>query len=152
MYLFRAPNCTYYTRICLPEILRDRGFPFDLKISLLTKSRSTAVIRHFEIAPALKNLINSVSLIENSEDFKRAVAQRVDVIRQKFETSAVIGESGCNNIPMRSQNANNKRKISNPRALITLADALAKFIESKSKEGIRPLTVQQLKQRTRHFV
>ena len=132
MYLFRAPNCTYYTRICLSKSLRDRGFPFDLKISLLTKSRSTAVIRHFEIAPALKILINSVSLIENSEDFKGAVDQRVDVIRQKFETSAVIGESGCNNIPMRSQNANNKREISNPRALITLADALAKFIESKS--------------------
>ncbi len=28
MHLFRAPNCTYYTRICLPKKLRVRGFPF----------------------------------------------------------------------------------------------------------------------------
>jgi hypothetical protein len=28
MYLFKAPNYTYYTRICLPKNLRDRGFPY----------------------------------------------------------------------------------------------------------------------------
>ena len=53
MYLFRAPNCTYYTRICLPKHLRDHGFPFDLKNSLLTKSRPVAIKRNFSIANAL---------------------------------------------------------------------------------------------------
>jgi len=136
----------------LPKRLRDRGFPFDLKISLLTKSRSIAVIRNFDIAPALKKLINSVSLIANCEDFKRAVDQMVDVIRQNFETNAAVKEGGCNKIPLRSQNANNMRHVDNNLKLITLADALAQFIESKSKEQIRPLTVQQLKQRAEHFI
>ena len=58
MYLFRAPNSTYYTRICLPKSLRDNGFPFDLKISLLTKRRDEAVDRNFILVPQLRKLID----------------------------------------------------------------------------------------------
>jgi len=61
MYLFRAPNCTYYTRICLPKELRDRGFPFDLKISLLSKYRGEAVTRNASLTLVVKKGLEGVT-------------------------------------------------------------------------------------------
>ncbi|WP_206747615.1 hypothetical protein, partial [Shewanella sp. 10N.286.52.B9] len=44
-HISRAPNNVYFTRICLAKSLRDKGFPFDIKVSLLTRDRAQAVIR-----------------------------------------------------------------------------------------------------------
>ncbi|MGZ9897761.1 hypothetical protein [Shewanella gaetbuli] len=54
MYLFRATNCTYYTRMVLPVYLRDKGFSADIKVSLLTKQRSIAIGRNLVIAGILR--------------------------------------------------------------------------------------------------
>jgi hypothetical protein len=72
MYLFKASNYTYYTRICLPKNLRDRGFPFDLKISLLTKNRPLATERNLMVAAKLKSLINSITIQTQVADFQSA--------------------------------------------------------------------------------
>ena len=53
-YISRAPNNVYYTRICLAKSLRDKGFPFDIKVSLLTNDRAEAVIRNIDVAGTLK--------------------------------------------------------------------------------------------------
>jgi hypothetical protein len=72
MYLFKASNYTYYTRICLPKNLRDRGFPFDLKISLLTKNRPRATERNPLVAAKLKSLINNITTQTQVADFQSA--------------------------------------------------------------------------------
>jgi hypothetical protein len=72
MYLFKASNYTYYTRICLPKNLRDRGFPFDLKISLLTKNRPLATERNLMVAAKLKSLINNITTQTQVADFQSA--------------------------------------------------------------------------------
>ncbi|GIB00678.1 integrase [Vibrio cholerae] len=46
MYLQKAPNGVYQTRICIPKTLRGSGYPFDIKVNLLTKDRSQAIERN----------------------------------------------------------------------------------------------------------
>ncbi|GIU52807.1 hypothetical protein [Shewanella sp. KT0246] len=54
MFLYRGSNNVYFTRICLAKTLRDKGFPFDIKISLLTRDKAQAVIRNIDVAGTLK--------------------------------------------------------------------------------------------------
>ncbi|MGR5540795.1 hypothetical protein ACPV5V_19705, partial [Vibrio campbellii] len=84
MYLFRAPNSTYYTRICLPKPLRDNGFPFDLKISLLTKRRDEAVERNFILVPPLKKLIDEAFQENDATSFRLKVDELVNNLRDGF--------------------------------------------------------------------
>jgi len=81
MYLFRAPTCTYYTRICLPKNLRDLGFPFDLKVSLLTKHRSLASERNLSVAAKLKSLIRSITVQTQPADFLIAADELINKLR-----------------------------------------------------------------------
>jgi len=147
MYLFRAPNCTYYTRICLPKHLRDRGFPFDLKISLLSRYRGEAVSRNATVTLAIKKVLELVTSDTTPEIFKREVNREVNDVRLYFTSPE------HNNVPIRDIGL---VKLEKPQANvpkgILLNDALDGFIQSKSKESIRALTVQQLKQRTAHFI
>lgn len=48
MYLFRLPNSVYYTRIVTSLSLRERGYPKELKLSLLTRERKVAYLRNIE--------------------------------------------------------------------------------------------------------
>ncbi len=42
MYLSKNASGTYYTRLPLPKVLRDRGLPFAIRTSLCTKDRQLA--------------------------------------------------------------------------------------------------------------
>jgi hypothetical protein len=146
MYLFRAPNCTYYTRICLPKELRDRGFPFDLKISLLSKYRGEAVTRNASVTLVVKKVLEGVTNNTTPEAFKRLVNQDINDTRLSFSSSS------SHQAPSRSTEITQeeKRQIDLMQCEtrgISLVEALKRFIESKSKESVRVLTVQQLKQR-----
>jgi integrase len=147
MYLFRAPNCTYYTRICLPKYLRDRGFPFDLKISLLSKYRAEAVSRNATVTLVIKKVLELVTNDTTPEIFKREVNREVNDVRLSFSSPE------HNNVPTRDVGL---AKLEKPQESVSkgilLSDALDGFIQSKSKESIRALTVWQLKQRTAHFI
>jgi len=146
MYLFRAPNCTYYTRICLPKHLRDRGFPFDLKSSLLTKSRPVAIKRNFSIANVIMSQIEGVTLDIEPNTFKECTDELVDELRSRFDAVEVV------TLPIRASIKLESKPMVTKCSGVSLLNALEQFIVSKQKEDVRPLTVKQLRQRTSHFI
>jgi len=151
MYLFRATNCTYYTRICLSKSLRDLGFPFDLKISLLTKVRAIATRRNFQIASAINQAIDLITSETTPDKLKASLNQNINEIRLNLETSEAVS------VPIRpvaTIEVEVRDNISPTRltAKLPLHQALDEFICSKGKEGVRPLTIKQLNQRITHFI
>ncbi|MGR6834469.1 tyrosine-type recombinase/integrase [Aliivibrio wodanis] len=157
MYLFRAPNSTYYTRICLPKSLRDNGFPFDLKISLLTKRRDEAVERNFILVPQLRKLIDDAFLKCDASTFRDQVNELVNQVRNSFTLRDIV------RLPirqMRTISSLQPQTTTNiaglvaiqPKTIITLQKALEEFIASKQHAKVRPLTIEQLNQRTAHFL
>jgi hypothetical protein len=148
MYLFRATNCTYYTRICLSKSLRDLGFPFDLKISLLTKFRVIATRRNIQIASVINQTIHLITSEMTPNEFKASLNQKINEIRLNFETS----DAGCipiRPVPTRQVEVRECVPATKLTAKLPLHQALDEFICSKGKEGVRTLTI---KQRIRHFI
>jgi len=156
MYLFKASNYTYYTRICLPKNLRDRGFPFDLKISLLTKNRPLATERNLLVAAKLKSLINSITTQTQVADFQVAADLLINEVRNAFHLSAADEPQPV--IPVRHSQSTVivPSQTPNPTVatvkIIPLKTALAAFIASKKLLDIRPLTIYQLENRIADFV
>ncbi len=156
MYLFKAPNYTYYTRICLPKNLRDRGFPFDLKISLLTKNRPLASERNLLVAAKLKSLINNITAQTLVIDFQSAADLLINEVRNAFHLSADDEPQPV--IPIRNSQPTAVAPSNLPNVSITtikivsLKAALAAFIASKKLLDIRPLTIYQLESRIGDFV
>ncbi|TOK22672.1 hypothetical protein CGI22_15885 [Vibrio parahaemolyticus] len=152
MYLFKTANHNYYTRICLPKKFRDLGFPFDLKISLLTKNRQLASFRNLTVAIELKQLIDSVTPQTHPADFKIAANELINTLRNTFvegldATSTVV-------IPVRptSSECSPEPTVSKRCPIVPLKDALASFVESKQLQEVRPLTIQQLEARIKCFI
>lgn len=153
MYLFRAPNCTYYTRICLPKNLRDRGFPFDLKVSLLTKHRAFASERNLSVAAKLKSLIKNITTQTQPTDFQIAADDLINQLRANFDAPDHAEPKQA--IPIRTTNAyqSDTPKISaNITNMVSLKEAFASFVTSKKLLEIRPLTIYQLESRIGHFI
>ncbi|HCH4900360.1 TPA: tyrosine-type recombinase/integrase [Vibrio parahaemolyticus] len=157
MYLFRAPNSTYYTRICLPKSLRDNGFPFDLKISLLTKRRDEAVERNFILVPPLKKLVDEAFQENDAASFRLKVDELVNYVREGFPLRDMV------RLPVRQvRTASSLSSLTavntvepptiKPKIVITPENALQEFIVSKQHAKVRPLTIEQLNQRTAHFL
>jgi len=130
----------------LPKYLRDRGFPFDLKISLLTKSRAVAIKRNFSVANAIMKQLESVTPDIEPNVLKECTDKVVDELRSTFDAAEDI------TLPVRSHNKLVSRALNNEGSEIFLLNALEQFIVSKQKEDVRPLTVKQLRQRTAHFI
>ncbi|MBB1426558.1 tyrosine-type recombinase/integrase [Shewanella sp. SG44-2] len=159
MYLYRAPNNVYFTRICLSKILRDKGFPFDVKVSLLTRDRAEAVIRNIDVAGALKKIIKSIDHQTRINDFIRYVDEVINNLRAQFDaddsdiTFNITPKSHV--IPIRDTKLSEHREttaIAQAKPVIGLNEALSAFIISKQKSAIRPLSIKQLEQRIRHFI
>ncbi|GGP40541.1 integrase [Shewanella algicola] len=159
MYLYRAPNNVYFTRICLAKYLRDKGFPFDVKVSLLTRDRAEAVIRNIDVAGALKKIIKSIDNKTRINDFIRYVDEVINHLRSQFDaadsdiTFNITPKSHA--IPIRDTKQSEHREtnaIAQPKPVIGLNEALSAFIISKQKSAIRHLSIKQLEQRIRHFI
>ncbi|GGI85542.1 hypothetical protein [Shewanella gelidii] len=148
IYLFRAPNCTYYTRICLPKYLKVRGYRFDVKVSLLTKNRTLAISRNFDVASRLRQLIDSVTETVQADEFTDLVNKTVDEIRATFDCAV----NEVQTTPNRVQSAVKAARSAPALPSMTLISAQAQFIASKSKESISSASVKQLLQRTTHFI
>jgi len=147
----------YFTRICLAKSLRDKGFPFDIKVSLLTCDRAEAVIRNIDVAGTLKRIINSIDHKTRINDFIRYVDEVINEIRAEFDNnnSARTAQANGHKIPIRETKLYEHREttaIAQAMPVVTLDDALSEFVASKHKSGIRPLSIKQLAQRTRHFI
>ena len=84
MYLFRATNCTYYTRMVLPVYLRDKGFSADIKVSLLTKQRSIAIGHNLVVAGILRPLISNLTPQSQPAVFKNQVNALINDARAGF--------------------------------------------------------------------
>ncbi|RTR37534.1 site-specific integrase [Shewanella canadensis] len=151
MHLFRAPNCTYYTRICYPKSLRDMGFPFDVKISLLTKTRAIAKKRNLRVILAVNQAMDSITTETVPGEFKSSLNKQIDAVRLSFSDVSAEG------VPLRFA-TKGKIEVRGPNLAVKQCEqvplklALEMFISSKSKEGVRTLTVQQLHQRISHFI
>ena len=180
MYLFRATNCTYYTRMVLPAYLRDKGFVADIKVSLLTKQRSIAIGRNLVVAGILRPLISNLTPQSQPDAFKARVNQLINDARAGFvrvtdtlddnakpvreiiqfiptrPTQLAHNSAAYDNYPLPTNLAFSKssdsKKQTNSVANVTLLDALIKFIASKQKQSVSVLTVKQLNQRIGHFI
>ncbi len=180
MYLFRATNCTYYTRMVLPAYLRDKGFAADIKVSLLTKQRSIAIGRNLVVAGILRPLISNLTPQSQPDAFKAQVNQLINDARAGFvgvtdtlddkakpvreiiqliptrPTQLAHNSATYDNYPsltnLAFSNNSSSKKQTNSVANVTLLDALIKFIASKQKQSVSVLTVKQLNQRIGHFI
>ena len=180
MYLFRATNCTYYTRMVLPAYLRDKGFVADIKVSLLTKQRSIAIGRNLVVAGILRPLISNLTPQSQPDAFKARVNQLINDARAGFvgitdtlddkakpvreiiqliptrPTQLAHNSATYDNYPsltnLAFSNNSSSKKQTNSVANVTLLDALIKFIASKQKQSVSVLTVKQLNQRIGHFI
>ncbi|MGI1986017.1 hypothetical protein [Shewanella glacialipiscicola] len=151
MYLYRAPNNVYFTRICLAKSLRDIGYPFDVKVSLLTRDRSEAVIRNIDVAGTLKKLIKSIDEHTRINDFIRYVDEVINQLRTQF----VQIDRPSSIIPQRQSKITPAREVESltpPKPQICFNEVLTQFVASKHKAGIRLLSVKQLTQRIEHFI
>jgi integrase len=159
-YMSRAPNNVYITHICLSKYLRDKGFPFDVKVSLLTRDRAEAVIRNIDVAGTLKKTIKSIDHKTRINDFIRYVDEVINNLRAQFDadddTDAIINVTQKRySIPIRDTKLSEHREttaVAQAKPVIGLNEALSAFIISKQKSAIRPLSIKQLEQRIRHFI
>ncbi|MCW3171137.1 tyrosine-type recombinase/integrase [Shewanella subflava] len=180
MYLFRATNCTYYTRMVLPVYLRDKGFSADIKVSLLTKQRSIAIGRNLVIAGILRPLISNLTPQSQPDEFKTQVNALINDARAGFvgvtdtlddnakpvrevtqfiptrPTQLAHNTATYDNYPY-NDNRVSLNKVENKSSLysmvnVNLCNALSKFITSKQKQSVSALTVKQLNQRIGHFI
>ena len=159
-YISRAPNNVYYTRICLAKSLRDKGFPFDIKVSLLTSDRAEAVIRNIDVAGTLKKIIKSIDHKTRINDFIRYVDEVINSLRAQFDadndTDSIINVTQKrHSIPIRDTKLSEHREttaVAQAKPVIGLDEALSAFIISKQKSAIRPLSIKQLEQRIGHFI
>lgn len=93
MYLLKQSNSVYYLRVCSPKLLLDIGYPFDIKVSLLTKDRATAtatataLLRNLHVSAIIKqSLLEQDPLIVQNpllfHQFKRGFNIHVEQLRQ----------------------------------------------------------------------
>jgi integrase len=148
MYLFRATNCTYFTRICFSKDLKNRGFPFDIKISLLTKYRPVATKRHLTISLAVLQHIERINEATMPQNFKSSLNERINELREEFDCEYPISF----NIPVQPTNVIQYQPQKSNAKQVLLKHALDSFVESKSKEKILDSTVRQLSKRIQHFI
>ncbi len=138
----------YFTRICLAKSLRDIGYPFDVKVSLLTRDRSEAVIRNIDVAGTLKKLIKSIDEHTRINDFIRYVDEVINQLLTQF----VQIDRPSSIIPQRQSQLTPAREVIPPKPQICFNEALMQFVASKHKAGIRLLSVKQLTHRIEHFI
>jgi len=74
MYLQRSSFGVYYTRIPLPKLARDNGFPHTIRVSLLTKSRKRAIRRNALVSGCVLEFFNRQEVFRAREIFDRDLA------------------------------------------------------------------------------
>jgi len=146
LYLYRNKNGTYYCRITLPKPLRDRGFPFAVKCSLGTNSRTVGIERNAICAIAIRRLwktpINQMSVNE----FNHSVRITITKIRQEY-----FKEADTKNLLLESLMDLQEPPIA-AAVTVRLGKALEEFLESKRVDDILNRTLRQFELRVGHFI
>jgi integrase len=146
----------YYTRITLPQQLKARGFPSDIKISLKTKDKKTGIRRNFALASNIISLISAVNNLSTPVEFRRQLTKSVsdfnkDICIKNMELDEKTLISTETNVPVIAQEKLPK-KPKKEEKIDKLPEILTRFIASKTNEAVTPLTVYQLNQRISHFI
>ena len=140
MYLYKSPQSVYYIRICTPKHLKALGYPFDFKISLLTKTKKQAQVDGFKLVSAIKFAMNTAPAL-SFDDFKSNLTHLLDAHRnQNIDTPQA---SHCVSAKKTARTSNIKAQ--------NWIHALDAFIVSKQQEAMTPLTCHQLNQRVSAF-
>lgn len=172
MYLQKASNGVYQTRICVPKPLRQFGYPFDIKVSLRTKERPEAIARNFIVANYLRSAITRLdtSCPPQFELFKTALDQNIESIRHSFVAGSAgyvhpqykaveltaensidhSSRSHASTIESGRNQAPERRKTSTRSKGTSFGDSLALFIKSKRTQGITELSIYQLEHGIKH--
>ncbi|WP_234924355.1 site-specific integrase [Aeromonas veronii] len=143
MYLSKNASGTYYTRLPLPKVLRDRGLPFAIRTSLCTKDRQLAVDRNLAVAARTRALIAATPADTSPRSFYRWIRADLDA----FKAAGFI--------PPQTPSTPREPSVDAPACPssgIMLTHALARFIETKTSEGIQHRSVGQLQLRINAFV
>jgi integrase len=143
MYLSKNASGTYYTRLPLPKSLRDSGLPFAIRTSLCTKDRQLAVDRNLAVAARTRALIAATPTDIAPRSFYRWIRADLDA----FKAAGFI--------PPQTPSTPREPSVDAPACPssgITLTRALARFIETKTSEGIQHKSVGQLQLRINVFV
>ncbi|EGU34614.1 tyrosine-type recombinase/integrase [Vibrio scophthalmi] len=145
MYLYKSPQGVYYIRICTPTHLKALGYPFDFKISLLTKTKQQAHIDGFKLVSQIKLILHACPAL-SFVDFKRYLLSLLDAHRNQDVCLTKLPS----NLPDKKTCKLPDRKVTDSEAQDWI-DALDTFITSKQQEGVTPLTCHQLNQRVTAF-
>ncbi|EHU4917248.1 tyrosine-type recombinase/integrase [Vibrio vulnificus] len=140
MYLLKLPSSVYYHRSPVPTTLRERGFPNEVRFSLLTKDRQIALERNIHASLAMKQSFES-ALTDDAltyNDIKAALNQKISALRDGYTVSA--------SLEMRLSVIAPKPKLKH----FDVMHALREFLRSKESENVTALTLHQLEQRTMH--
>ena len=143
MSLSKNASGTYYTRLPLPKSLRDRGLPFAIRTSLCTKDRQLAVDRNLAVAARTRALIAATPADTAPRSFYRWIRADLDA----FKAAGFI--------PPQTPSTPREPSVDAPACPssgIMLTHALARFIETKTSEGIQHRSVGQLQLRINAFV
>ncbi|WP_153446719.1 hypothetical protein [Vibrio algicola] len=163
MYLLKQANSVYYSHVCCPKALHKFGYPFDIKVSLLTKDRATALLRNLHISATIKQFLfnelpSNKSKLLPFRQFKQALDQAIDTVRRNSFTTINYSVPALKTVTVSAdeiapQTTNKATSIPQPEnETISPSDALDEFIASKKNTNIRSLTVHQLNQRISHFI
>ncbi|TOI86241.1 integrase [Vibrio parahaemolyticus] len=138
MYLLKLPSSVYYHRSPVPTVLRDRGFPNEIRLSLFTKDRNVALERNIHLSLAVKQSFEN-ALTDDTftyADIKETLCQKLSELRDGYvaNTAHVLRP---NVIATKPKNFDARH-------------ALSEFLRFKESDNVTALTLHQLKQRTTH--
>ncbi|MEZ9301695.1 tyrosine-type recombinase/integrase [Vibrio breoganii] len=141
-------NATYYVRVYFPKHLVDRGCPKELRFSLKTKQRSTALDRSFVVLHCARTLISHASEKTTSEVLIRKIREQVAIVIDN-DFALVVNEKPKQNTAKVASKATSSSSKANP---TKQQDLLAQFIEFKKLEGVKNKNLGLLHSRVKAFV
>ncbi|ELA9335929.1 tyrosine-type recombinase/integrase [Vibrio parahaemolyticus] len=140
MYLLKLPSSVYYHRSPVPVSLRERGFPNEIRLSLLTKDRNVALERNMHLSLAVKQGFDSALSDDslNYTDIKETLYQKLSELRHGYvaDTNKVSHSNVITITPKRKQ--------------FDARHALGQFLQAKESDNVTALTLHQLEQRATH--
>ncbi|MFS1933317.1 tyrosine-type recombinase/integrase [Vibrio splendidus] len=149
MYIFKSASGVYYTRLCLPKSLKNSGFPFDVKLSLYTKDRTTAMDRGIEALSVLRPIIRSTFPRSCIREFQERIGNAIESLRANQK---IITGRAASSPPKQHCLPPTKKQETKPSTKTKILPLLEVFISSKRLENISELSIHQLKQRTLNFI
>ncbi|GAK84248.1 integrase [Vibrio ponticus] len=147
MYLLRDRNSTYYSRVYFPKPLVERGCPKEIRFSLKTKHRTTALDRSLVVLHCARALIAHEGERVNPASLTRKIREQVSkVIANDF---ALLASEKTEEKPAKTTAKPAHKTQANSKIQL---DLLAQFIEFKKLEGVKNKSIGLLHSRVKVFV